>query len=66
MRGLPAPGGARVVATPLGGPAPQGRRHIGLSADDVAALTDGWTDGWGEGCWYDLEPGGIRSFAPRS
>lgn len=61
VRGLLAPGGVWVVTTPLVERLPRERAHIGLSGDDVAVMTDGW----GGGCWYDLEPGGLRCYVLR-
>jgi SAM-dependent methyltransferase len=58
VRGLLAPGGVWVVTTPLVERLPRHRADIGLSGGDIAAMTGGW----GSGCWYDLEPGGIRCF----
>lgn len=58
VRELLAPGGAWVVTTPLIGRLPEERRSIGLGAEDVGAVTEGW----GRRCWYDLEPGGLRCF----
>jgi hypothetical protein len=62
VRRLLVPGGVWVVTTPLVERLPPERANIGLGRGDVGALTDGW----GSGCWYDLEPGGIRCFVLRS
>ncbi|WTW21144.1 class I SAM-dependent methyltransferase [Streptomyces sp. NBC_00019] len=62
VRGLLAPGGVWVVTTPLTGRLPEERGSIGLTAEDVAVVTDGW----GRGRWYDLEPGGVRCFVLRA
>ncbi|GAA3779784.1 class I SAM-dependent methyltransferase [Streptomyces phyllanthi] len=61
VRDLLAPGGAWVVTTPLAERLPEERRHIGLPSEDIAALVSAW----GQGCWYDLEPGGLRCFVLR-
>ncbi|MFJ3303716.1 class I SAM-dependent methyltransferase [Streptomyces sp. NPDC086549] len=61
VRALLAPGGRWLVTTPLTHRLPEARRSIGLSPQDVAAMTEGWSDG----CWYDLEPGGPRCFVLR-
>lgn len=61
VRRLLAPDGAWVVTTPLADRLPEERRNIGLTARETAALIDGW----GRGCWYDLEPDGVRCFVLR-
>lgn len=61
VRGLPAPGGHWLVTTCLTSRLPTERHRIGLSPDDVAAMTDGWPLGH----WYDLEPTGMRCFVLR-
>ncbi|MGN9757947.1 class I SAM-dependent methyltransferase [Streptomyces sp. SD31] len=61
VRGLLAPGGAWVVTTPLAERLPRERRYIGVTAEDVAAVTQGW----GRGEWYDLDAGGVRCFVLR-
>lgn len=58
VRRLLAPGGAWVVTTPLAERLPAERAHIGLTRADVGALVEGWSGG----CWYDLEPSGLRCF----
>ncbi|MFG2133871.1 class I SAM-dependent methyltransferase [Streptomyces sp. NPDC048751] len=58
VRRLLAPDGVWLVTSSLADRLPEQRRHIGLTPDDVAALTGGW----GRGHWYDLEPGGVRCF----
>lgn len=58
VRALLAPGGVWVVTTPLTGRLPEARQSIGLTPEDVAVVTDDW----GQGHWYDLEPGGMRCF----
>ncbi|MFI9759886.1 class I SAM-dependent methyltransferase [Streptomyces sp. NPDC051963] len=58
---LLAPGGTWVVTTPLTDRLPEERRHIGVTPEDVAVVTDGWD----RGCWYDLERGGPRCFVLR-
>ncbi|WP_075738760.1 class I SAM-dependent methyltransferase [Streptomyces acidiscabies] len=60
VRELLVPGGVWVVTTPLAGRLPDARRGIGVTPADVAAFTEGW----GEGSWYDLE-GGVRCFVLR-
>lgn len=62
VRELLAPGGVWVVTTPLAERLPQGRRYIGVTAEDVAVVTQGW----GRGEWYDLEGGGVRCFVLRA
>lgn len=62
VRGLLAPGGMWVVTTPLAGRLPEERQRIGVTAEDVAVVTDGWV----QGHWYDLEPGGVRCFVLRA
>ncbi|WP_128437387.1 class I SAM-dependent methyltransferase [Streptomyces cyaneus] len=62
VRGLLAPGGTWVVTTPLAGRLPLERQYIGVTAQDVAAVTEGW----GRGEWYDLDAGGVRCFVLRS
>ncbi|MEU6372029.1 class I SAM-dependent methyltransferase [Streptomyces sp. NPDC046909] len=62
VRGLLAPRGVWVVTTPLTERLPEERRSIGVTAEDVAVVTDGW----GRGQWYDLEAGGLRCFVLRS
>ncbi|WP_244187781.1 class I SAM-dependent methyltransferase [Streptomyces regalis] len=61
VRGLLAPGGAWVVTTPLVERLPQERQYIGVTAEDVAVVTEGW----GRGEWYDLDAGGVRCFVLR-
>ncbi|MDF3146260.1 MULTISPECIES: class I SAM-dependent methyltransferase [unclassified Streptomyces] len=61
VRGLLAPGGTWVVTTPLADRLPRERRYIGVTAEDVAVVTEGW----GRGEWYDLDAGGVRCFALR-
>lgn len=58
VRRLLAPGGRWVVTTPLAGRLPAPRRHIGLSPQDTALVTDPFDHGH----WYDLEPGGLRCY----
>ena len=62
VRGLLAPGGVWVVTTPLAERLPQERRHIGVTAQDVAMMTEGWA----RGEWYDLDAGGMRCFVLRA
>jgi SAM-dependent methyltransferase len=62
VRGLLAPGGVWVVTTSLAEHLPPERAHIGLTREGVGALTEGW----GRGCWYDLEPRGLRCFVLRA
>lgn len=61
VRRLLVPGGVWVVTTPLAARLPDERRSIGMTAQDVADLIDGW----GRGSWYDLEPGGVRCLVLR-
>ncbi|MFF4753696.1 class I SAM-dependent methyltransferase [Streptomyces sp. NPDC002514] len=61
VRRLLTPEGVCLVTTPLAERLPRERRHIGLTEEGVGALTGGW----GSGCWYDLEPGGLRCFVLR-
>ncbi|MFE6170562.1 class I SAM-dependent methyltransferase [Streptomyces sp. NPDC056464] len=62
VRELLAPGGVWVVTTPLAERLPQERRYIGVTAEDVAVVTEGW----GRGEWYDLDGGGVRCFVLRA
>ncbi|MFI5686660.1 hypothetical protein [Streptomyces sp. NPDC051636] len=60
-RGRTAAGGdAGAGCGVLTGRLPEDRRSVGLSPEDVAVVTDGWRDGR----WYHLEPGGLRCFVP--
>ncbi|QZZ31001.1 class I SAM-dependent methyltransferase [Streptomyces sp. ST1015] len=61
VRELLVPGGVWLITTPLAGRLPDARRHIGVTAQDVAEFTEGW----GEGSWYELE-GGLRCFVLRN
>jgi ubiquinone/menaquinone biosynthesis C-methylase UbiE len=61
VRRLLVPGGAWVVTTPLAERLPEERRYIGMTAQEVAELIEGWD----QGCWYDLEPDGPRCFVLR-
>ncbi|MFE5814524.1 class I SAM-dependent methyltransferase [Streptomyces sp. NPDC056479] len=62
VRELLAPGGVWVVTTPLAERLPQERRYIGVTAEDVAVVTEGW----GRGEWYGLDGGGVRCFVLRA
>nr|WP_246563969.1 class I SAM-dependent methyltransferase [Streptomyces roseirectus] len=62
VRRLLAPGGAWVVTTSLAERLVPERRGIGVSAEEVAEFTEGW----GEGAWYDLGVGGVRCFVLRA
>jgi SAM-dependent methyltransferase len=61
VRELLAPGGAWVVTTPLAERLPPERRFIGVTAEDVAVVTEGWR----RGEWHDLDAGGVRCFVLR-
>ncbi|MEU1201193.1 class I SAM-dependent methyltransferase, partial [Streptomyces sp. NPDC005813] len=58
---LLAPGVAWVVTTPLAQRLPADRRGIAVTGEDLAVVTGLY----GQGGWYDLEPGGIRCIIMR-